>query len=308
MPAVVSLHRRVRGKAVEFLSISLDYRKEKAEETVKEQGIEFPVVFSGRGWDDPLVGRFQVDSIPHNFILDGELNIIGENLFGPGLAKALGALAEGDLSGAQTVIARAEREREALNGINRLLRLGKTAEARAAMEAFLAQFPDSEHAPAVRSYQASAREGEGLARGKPDAQDLRPPAPDLPPQVFVPSSFAGLPDKTTAEYLRYIARALEAYREDTGRYPTTLTALAQRRAYLSDVPPDPYGGEFRYRTDGKRYWIVAGKGPDGIEDPRIDDYRGDPRVLEGRIYRGEENESSPRGDIVAYRAAPGAGG
>jgi general secretion pathway protein G len=60
-----------------------------------------------------------------------------------------------------------------------------------------------------------------------------------------------------------IEKALDQYRLDTGRYPTTeqgLVALNQRPAndprwagpYLKkDVPPDPWGKPYRYRSPGE---------------------------------------------------------
>lgn len=73
-----------------------------------------------------------------------------------------------------------------------------------------------------------------------------------------------------------LEKALEQFRVDTDRYPTTeegLDALRQEPAdiknwrgpYTSkDIPPDPWGNPFQYESDGKTYTIVS-YGADGAE-------------------------------------------
>jgi len=302
MPSLVALHRQIRGKKVEFLSVSLDYRRELARETVARMGIEFPVIFSGRGWNDPLVERFQVESIPHHLVLDGDLTVIARSTSGTPLQQLIEALAAGDRAAADAVLRRAAAEQAALAAISRHLRLGNTSAARSTMQQFLEQYPDSEQAPEIRNMLMSQDLSGDSLRSRPAPADLKPPDLDLPPEVFVPRSGAGEPAKVTCEYLRHLARALEAYHQDRGIYPTTLRELLRDRAYLSDIPPDPYGGELRYRTDGDGYWILAGNGPDRTADAKIETFRGDPAVLEGTIYRETETGESAPGDVIAYRA------
>lgn len=303
LPSIVSIHRELQGKALEFISVSLDYRQESVEEAVSRLQIGFPVVFNARGWDDPLVAEFGVESIPYNVILDGELKIIGRGIFGTPLKRALSALAEGNLTEAQAVCQRAHQEQEALDEIWRLFHSGKRGEGRVAMEEFLEDFPDSEHTANVRAYLDSSSGAAKPSFLRPGPADLKPPNIDFPPEVVVPEFDSGSPGKMTSEYLRHVARALEAYREDTGAYPSTLSALSRNQAYLSEIPPDPFGGEFRYRTDGKEYWILAGRGPNRVMDSPVDQYRGDPRLLDATMYPSDTEGNAEQGDIVAYRSS-----
>jgi thiol-disulfide isomerase/thioredoxin len=299
LPSVAAIHRQLDGHRIQFVSVSLDYRKEKLDEVIERVGIGFPVVFSGRGWEDTLVAQFDVDSIPDNVLLDGELNVIGRKIFGPPLEKALRALAAGKIDEARAICQRVQAGKAALDDIGRLLRRGKNAEAREAMERFLEEYPDSPESPAIRSYLASSQQSEKPLFAEPEAADLKPPEIRFPAEVFVPEFEPGSPGKMTSEHLRYVARALEAYREETGAYPPDLSVLCRNRAYMSEIPPDPFGGELRYRTDGDEYWILAGRGPDGVPDPRVDQYRGDPQALERIQYAEGEGIT---GDIVAFRS------
>jgi len=176
------------------------------------------------------------------------------------------------------------------------------------MRAFLDEYPDSEAAPEVRRYLASLESGETMAAEAPAPEELKPPDFDLPEEIFVPAFAIGSPGKRTSGYLRQLTGAVEAYREDHGRYPASLADLVRDGAYLAGLPADPFGGPFRYRSDGKTYWILAGKGPDGEEDPSVERFRGDPQTVAAALYREPEDEDAEppaKGDIIAYRSLTG---
>jgi thiol-disulfide isomerase/thioredoxin len=308
MPATVKLHRSLPGRKVQFLSVNLDYRKENALQAVETHNIEFPVIFSGKGWEDPLVARLAVESIPHNFILDGELNIIGENIFGHNLEKALSALDRGDMEAWRTIRERMAEERAALAAIERLLQTGNREAAVPLMEEFLEKYPDSSTASGVRRYLVYLEKGEEGESPARSPEELKPPDLDLPKEIYVPAFEVGSPGKITSGYLRQLTGALEAYREDHGRFPARLPDLARDGAYLAVLPPDPYGGQFRYHTNGETYWIMAGKGPDGKDDVPLEEYDGDPQSVGGPLYKDEAGDGEtppPEGDIVAYRSLGG---
>jgi thiol-disulfide isomerase/thioredoxin len=309
MPSTVKLYNSLPGDKVHFISISLDYRKEKARQAVETQKITFPVIFSGKGWEDPFVTRLGVESIPHNFILDGELNIIAENIFGPDLNRALSALDRGDLEAWRKIQGRMAEERADLAEIERLLKTENREAAVPLMEEFLEKHPDSSAAAGVRRYLAGLEEGGGEGPPARSPEELKPPGFDLPDEVYVPAFEVGSPGKVTSGYLRQLTGALEAYREDHGRFPGSLRDLTRDGAYLADLPQDPYGGEIRYHTDGETFWIMAAKGPDRTEDTSLDEYNGNPQTVAGTLYRDEDQEApqdSPRtGDIVAYRSLAG---
>ena len=75
-----------------------------------------------------------------------------------------------------------------------------------------------------------------------------------------------------------LEKALEAYRLDNNRYPTSeqggLRALREnpgdapnwQRPYIQkDIPPDPWGAEYIYESDGRSYQIIS-LGADGAEE------------------------------------------
>lgn len=80
------------------------------------------------------------------------------------------------------------------------------------------------------------------------------------------------------------AKALDQYRLDVGRYPTTEQGLAAlitapdgskkwNGPYLSkEVPLDPWGNAYRYRTPGqKREYEIVSYGKDGVPGGTGDD-------------------------------------
>jgi type II secretion system protein G len=79
--------------------------------------------------------------------------------------------------------------------------------------------------------------------------------------------------------IQFAAKALERFRADVGRYPTTaegLAALATRPdgleawagPYLGELDVDPWGAPYRYRSPGTRRaasFDLESWGPDGVE-------------------------------------------
>jgi len=93
--------------------------------------------------------------------------------------------------------------------------------------------------------------------------------------------------------LKEIEGKIKAYAVQTGRFPESLGAVPGGEHYL-----DPFSaqGEFRYHSDGRSFWIVAGNGPDKDEDidtAQFDGFRTpyppaslvyDPSTGEGDLY------------------------
>jgi len=90
---------------------------------------------------------------------------------------------------------------------------------------------------------------------------------------------------TARAQLDALDKALQAYRIDVGRYPSSaqgLNALVKqpsgearwRGPYLqADVPPDPWGTPYRYRHPGPggKDYELASLGPDRLEGGQGDD-------------------------------------
>ncbi len=72
-------------------------------------------------------------------------------------------------------------------------------------------------------------------------------------------------EKTARAQLTMIEQALELYRLENGRYPTTEEGIAilVKNGYLKarQVPKDPWGSDYYYLSDGNVYTLKS-SGPD----------------------------------------------
>ncbi len=62
----------------------------------------WPEYFDGQGWDNKLAQRYEVTSIPANYLLDRNGIIIGKGLRGAALDRAVNAVLRGD--GSHTIV------------------------------------------------------------------------------------------------------------------------------------------------------------------------------------------------------------
>lgn len=75
------------------------------------------------------------------------------------------------------------------------------------------------------------------------------------------------PTRRAREILVQVARAVEAYRRQNGRFPATLDALVPRQ--LPEVPPDPWDAALSYESTGRGYRLRsdgADRSPGGTGD------------------------------------------
>jgi thiol-disulfide isomerase/thioredoxin len=77
MPKMKSLYAKYRSEGVEFIGVSLDQPKEqggldKLKKFVKEEGIEWPQFYQGKGWKGDFSKSWGVNSIPCVFVVDTE--------------------------------------------------------------------------------------------------------------------------------------------------------------------------------------------------------------------------------------------
>ena len=111
--------------------------------------------------------------------------------------------------------------------------------------------------------------------------------------AFVVPNIMGEPDKArilkAKSDIRSIENALDMYRLDNHRYPTTdqgLEALAERPdtgpepadykqgGYMDRIPEDPWGNDYRYLQPGEHgevdIWTLGADGESGGEDVNAD--------------------------------------
>jgi thiol-disulfide isomerase/thioredoxin len=89
VPNVVETYKKYHGKGFDVIGISLDQEKSKLTSFIGDNGMAWPQYFHGQGWQDPLVKKYGIRSIPATFLLDGEGRLIAKDLRGEELMAAV---------------------------------------------------------------------------------------------------------------------------------------------------------------------------------------------------------------------------
>ncbi|MBN2185688.1 MAG: redoxin domain-containing protein [Candidatus Krumholzibacteriota bacterium] len=89
MPNVKRVYAENHGKGFDIIGISMDESREKFDNYIKEQKIEWRQVFDGKGWKAELGRLYAVSSIPSTLILDRKGIIRYKNLRGNELGEAV---------------------------------------------------------------------------------------------------------------------------------------------------------------------------------------------------------------------------
>ena len=70
VPEIAALQKKFRDRDFQLIGISLDENKHQLEETLKEQGMDWPQVFDAKGGMGEVPVRFGVEQIPSTFLVD----------------------------------------------------------------------------------------------------------------------------------------------------------------------------------------------------------------------------------------------
>jgi peroxiredoxin len=89
LPNVLAAYKKYHPKGFEIMGISLDQSVEKLKDFTKEQGMTWQQFFDGKVWQNKLAQTYGVMSIPATYLLDKEGIIIGKDLRGEELEKAV---------------------------------------------------------------------------------------------------------------------------------------------------------------------------------------------------------------------------
>ncbi len=98
LPNVIKTYEKHHAKGFEIIGISLDQDEKKLKSFTKEKNMPWPQYFDGKGWGNKLAAKYGIQSIPSTFLLDREGKIIGRDLRGPELEKAVEAAVAKDKS------------------------------------------------------------------------------------------------------------------------------------------------------------------------------------------------------------------
>jgi len=91
LPNVLKAYEAHHSAGFEIIGISLDEQEQKLKDFIKAKNMPWAQYFDGKGWKSKMAGKYGVNSIPATYLLDGEGKIIGKNLRGESLEKAVAA-------------------------------------------------------------------------------------------------------------------------------------------------------------------------------------------------------------------------
>lgn len=79
-PNVVSAFNKYKGKNFTVLGVSLDSDKDKWMNAIEKDGLTWPHISDLKGWESIAARTYNVNSIPANFLIDPQGNIIARDL------------------------------------------------------------------------------------------------------------------------------------------------------------------------------------------------------------------------------------
>ena len=91
-PNVVATYHKFKDKNFTVLGVSLDKTKDPWVEAIKADGLTWTHVSDLKGWNNAVSQKFEIFSIPQNFLIDPKGNLIAKNLRGPALEAKLAEL------------------------------------------------------------------------------------------------------------------------------------------------------------------------------------------------------------------------
>ena len=71
VPLLKALQTKYTGKAI-IIGISIDADLARTDRTIKEQGMTYPVLADGKGFDGPIPSAYHVQGTPDVYVIDRE--------------------------------------------------------------------------------------------------------------------------------------------------------------------------------------------------------------------------------------------
>jgi len=90
-PVLVELYKKYKSKGFEIYQVSIDQNRAEWVDAIDQDGLKWVNVGDMKG-STLALGNYNVQSIPYNYLLDKDGAIVGKNLQGPALDKAVGNL------------------------------------------------------------------------------------------------------------------------------------------------------------------------------------------------------------------------
>ena len=89
LPNVLAAYEKHHKKGFEIIGISLDQDEAALKNFTKTKKMAWQQFFDGKGWENTLAVKYGIKSIPATYLIDGEGKIIGKDLRGDDLSKAV---------------------------------------------------------------------------------------------------------------------------------------------------------------------------------------------------------------------------
>jgi thiol-disulfide isomerase/thioredoxin len=80
-PDLVEIYKKYHSQDLEIIGVSVDSDKQALLDFVKEEGEPWPVYFDGKGVDNVLANRFDIEQFPTLWLLDKKGNVVDPNFF-----------------------------------------------------------------------------------------------------------------------------------------------------------------------------------------------------------------------------------
>jgi peroxiredoxin len=91
-PIVVQAYKTYNNKGFEVVGVSLDKEKGQWLQAIEDDGLPWKQVSDLQFWESPVAKRYNIMSIPANFLIDKDMKIIAKNLRGRELEARLAEL------------------------------------------------------------------------------------------------------------------------------------------------------------------------------------------------------------------------
>jgi thiol-disulfide isomerase/thioredoxin len=92
IPNMLEQYEKYHDKGFEVVGISLDEEKDKVDAFVADKKIPWPIIYAGKGWQDPVAQFYGISGIPQLILIGRDGNVITLNARGEALVKKLAEL------------------------------------------------------------------------------------------------------------------------------------------------------------------------------------------------------------------------
>jgi thiol-disulfide isomerase/thioredoxin len=89
LPNVIATYQKYHAQGFDIIGVSLDEDKAQLLSFIKNENMTWPQFFDGKRWENQLAVKYGIQAIPAAFLLDGSGKIIGKDLRGDDLKKAV---------------------------------------------------------------------------------------------------------------------------------------------------------------------------------------------------------------------------